>query len=94
METRELSNDNRRDKARRAREMSLDDRLTAGAILYAEQMQLVRCFVAGLHPDWTDDQVNSEMFRREELVRQQNTKKYYRVVSHNDTPVVRLIRFS
>lgn len=88
METGKLSNDIRRDKARRAREMSLDDRLTAGAILYAEQMQLVRSFVAGLHPDWTDDQVNSEMFRREELVRQQNTKKYYRVVSHNDTPVV------
>jgi len=76
-----LARDIRRDKAERARQMSLDERLTAGAKLYAEQMRLARSLVAGLHPDWTDAQVDAEMFRREELIRQRNTKKYYRTVS-------------
>jgi len=76
-----LARDIRRDKAERARQMSLDERLTAGAKLYAEQMRLARSLLAGLHPDWTDGQVEAEMFRREELIRQRNTKKYYRTVS-------------
>jgi len=77
MEIRLLARDIRRDKAQRARQMSLDERLTAGPQLYAEQMRLVRSLVAGLHPSWTEEQVDSEMLRREELIRQRNTKKYY-----------------
>ena len=80
MEHNTLARDIRRDKADRARQMSLDERLTAGPILYAEQMRLTRSLVAGLHPDWSDEQVEAEMFRREELIRQRNTKKYYRTV--------------
>jgi hypothetical protein len=75
-----LAREIRRDKAERARQMSLDERLTAGPKLYVEQMRLARSLVAGLHPDWTDDQIDAEMFRREELIRQRNTKKYYRPV--------------
>ena len=81
MDHKTLAREIRRDKAERARQMSLDERLTAGPKLYAEQMQLARSLVAGLHPDWTDAQVESEMFRREKLIRQRNTKKYYRTVS-------------
>ena len=73
-----LAREIRREKAQRARLMSLDERLTAGPQLYAEQMQLARSLVAGLHPNWSEDQVDSEMFRREELIRRRNTKKYYR----------------
>ena len=72
-----LAREIRHDKVRRAREMSFDERLTAGAKLYAEQMRLVRSLIAGLHPDWTDEQVNAEIHRREQLLRQRNTKKYY-----------------
>ncbi len=68
--------------------MTLDERLTAGPKLYAEQMRLARSLVAGLHPIWTDEQVDVEMLRREDLIRQRNTKKYYRqVLSNSDHPV-------
>jgi len=76
-----LAREIRRDKAERARQMSLDERLTAGPKLYAEQMRLARSLIVGLHPNWTDAQVESEIFRREESIRQRNTKKYYRTVS-------------
>jgi len=76
-DARTLTAEIRRNKAERARQMLLDERLTAGPQLCAEQMRLVRSRVAGLHPGWTDEQVDSEMFRREELIRQRNSKKYY-----------------
>jgi len=79
-----LAREIRRDKAERARQMSLDERLTAGPTLYAEQMRLARSLIVGLHPNWTDAQVESEIFRREELIRQRNTKKYYRTVPATD----------
>jgi hypothetical protein len=82
MDDKELAREIRKDKAERARQMSLDERLTAGPILYAEQMRLARSLVAGLQPGWTDEQVDSEMLRREELIRNRNTKKYYRAVSN------------
>jgi hypothetical protein len=84
MDAQTLSTLIRRSKADRARQMTLDERLTAGRKLYAEQMRLVRSLVAGLHPNWTDEQVASEMFRREELIRQRNRKKYYRAVSSTE----------
>ena len=88
MDIQPTSTEIRRNKAQRARQMSLDERLTAGAKLYAEQMRLTKSFVAGLHPNWTAAQVEAEMFRREDLIRQRNTKKYYRtVLPHNDLPV-------
>lgn len=89
MELTSLARDIRREKAQRAREMSLDERLTAGPRLYVEQMQMVWSLVAGLHPDWTEDQVSAEMLRRENLLRAQNTKKYYREVLSAEDPTVR-----
>ena len=83
-----LAREIRRGKAERARQMSLDERLTAGPKLYAEQMRLTRSLIIGLHPNWTAAQVESEIFRREELIRQRNTKKYYRTVAATeDHPV-------
>jgi len=88
MENQALARDLRRDKAERARQMSLDERLTAGPRLYAEQMRLTRSLVAGLHPEWTEAQVDAEISRREELIRQRNTKKYYRtLLATEDHPV-------
>jgi|688.fasta_scaffold357546_3 hypothetical protein len=88
MDSRKLDRDLRRDKARRARKMSLDERLTAGPRLYAEQMRLTRSLIGGLNPDWTDAQVDAEICRREELIRQKNTRKYYRPLSPTDGPAV------
>jgi len=78
MESRELDRDLRSDKAEQARQMSLDERLTAGPRLYVEQMRLTRSLISGLHAEWTDAQVDAEIYRREELIRQKNTKRYYR----------------
>ncbi len=84
-----LSTELRRSKAHRARQMTLDERLTAGPMLYAEQMRLARSLVAGLHPNWTDDQVDAEMFRREDLIRTRNTKKYYRTALATETALAK-----
>lgn len=78
MDTQELSNEIRRGKAERARQMSVGERLSEGLRLYAEQLRVVRGFVSGMHPDWTESQVDQEMERRRRLIHQQNTKKYYR----------------
>jgi hypothetical protein len=88
MESRNLDRDLRRDKAELARQMSLDERLTAGPRLYVEQMRLTRSLIAGLHPEWTNAQVDLEVSRREELIRQRNTKKYYRSFCASDGPAV------
>ncbi len=88
LDTKALSTEIRSSKAQRARQMSLDESLTAGAKLYAEQRQLTRSLVSGLHPNWTYAKVDGEMFRREDLIRQRNTKKFYRpVISMDDQPV-------
>jgi hypothetical protein len=44
--------------------------------------------IAGLHPEWTNAQVDLEISRREELIRQRNTKKYYRSFCASDGPAV------
>jgi hypothetical protein len=86
MESHKLDRNLRSDKAERARQMSLDERLTAGPRLYGEQMRLTRSLIAGLHPEWTDAQVNLEIYRREELIRQRNTEKYYRSLLASEDP--------
>lgn len=88
MKSQKLDRDLRSDKAERARQMSLDERLTAGPRLYDEQMRLTRSLIAGLNPEWTDAQVDEEISRREELIRQRNTKKYYRSVLAIEVPAV------
>ncbi|XZE56747.1 hypothetical protein SH139x_002875 [Planctomycetaceae bacterium SH139] len=88
MESQKLDRDLRNEKAARAQQMSLDERLTAGPRLYDEQMRLTRSLIAGLHPEWADVQVDMEISRREELIRQRNTKKYYRPLLAAETRAV------
>jgi hypothetical protein len=62
--------------------MSIDERLTAGARLYAEQLDLTRDFIAGLNPDWTTVQVEAEIRRRLQVIRERDTAKFYRPVAN------------
>jgi len=78
METQSLSTEIRRSKAAAARQMSVAQRLSAGLRLYTEQLCVVRGFVAGMNPDWTELQVDQELDRRRLIIDLQNTKKYYR----------------
>ncbi|QDV10991.1 hypothetical protein CA51_08500 [Rosistilla oblonga] len=68
----------RQTKIERARRMTLDERLAAGAQLYAQQCELVADLIAGLHPDWTTDQVRDEMKRRWKVARERDAKRLYR----------------
>jgi len=78
METQTLASDIRRSKAAASRRISVADRLATGLRLYAEQLRVVRGFVASMNPDWTESQVDQEMERRRHVIDQQNTRKYYR----------------
>lgn len=90
MEIDRLSKDIQRSKVERAREMTLDERLTAGATLYAEQLLLVREMIVGLHPEWTEAEVDAEMRRRQAVIRTTNEKGFY---SHSQ-PTCRDLRRS
>ncbi len=65
-------------KVQRARQMSLDDRLGAGARLHAEQLVRTRDLLAGLHPDWSEREVEAEMIRHRRILRERNSKRFYR----------------
>lgn len=77
METKSLAKEIQRSKAERARTMTLDERLTAGATLFAQQLLLVREMVAGLHPEWSQAEVDSELRRRQDVIRKVSEKGFY-----------------
>lgn len=68
----------RQDKVERARQMSLDDRLAAGARLHAEQLARTRDLLRGLHPEWSMGEIDVEIARRRDVLRDRDSKRFYR----------------
>lgn len=77
MEIKALAKDILRRKAERARALTLDERLTAGAALFAEQLLLLRDMIAGLHPEWTEAEVDAELRRRLDVMRRIRERGFY-----------------
>ncbi|WP_230251821.1 hypothetical protein [Rhodopirellula halodulae] len=77
----------RQDKVERARQMSLDDRLAAGARLYAEQLARTRDLLHGMHPEWSMEDVDAEMKRRRRVLSDRDSKRFFRQDPSRDSAV-------
>ena len=80
-QTRELQRSIQRRKAEQAKLMSMDQRLTAGAKLFDEQLRLAKDMIAGLNPEWDANQVDTEVRRRMAIKRTRDDSGLYRTVA-------------
>ena len=61
--------------------MSIDQRLTAGAKLFEEQLRLTRDMIAGLNPEWDANQIDTEVRRRMAIKQTRDDAGLYRTVA-------------
>ena len=80
----ELQRSIHRRKAERAKLMSIDERLAAGAKLFEEQKRFMLDMIAGLHADWNANQVDVEVRRRLAVKRLRDNAGLYRNVVTDD----------
>ena len=78
---RELQRSIQSRKAEQAKLMSIDQRLTAGAKLFDEQLRLARDMIAGLNPEWDANQVDTEVRRRMAIKQTLDDAGLYRTVA-------------
>ena len=79
-DTKQLQRSLFQSKIERAKLMTLDERLFAGAKLFDEQMKFTRDMIAGLNPDWNAAQVDAEVRRRLAIQRRLDNAGLYRPV--------------
>lgn len=78
VETRALQDAIFRSKVARARQMPIAEKLAAGAILFDEGMQMLRASLRSEHPDFTEEQIASEIARRLRIRRKLDDADLYR----------------
>jgi hypothetical protein len=65
----ELARQIDREKIQRARAMTLIEKFRAGAELFDEACEVSRSGIRNRHPEWNEDQVETELIRRLEIGR-------------------------
>lgn len=62
-----------REAIEKARTMSISEKLLAGARLFEEECDANRAEIRLMNPDWNEEQVESELNRRLDVVRDEKT---------------------
>lgn len=68
-EIRQLQQQIERSKIERARRLTAEERFRAGADLFDDGMKWMRGCIRGLHPEWSEEQVQAEVDRRKRISR-------------------------
>ena len=62
-----------REAIEKARAMSISEKFLAGARLFEEECEVTRSEIRLMNPDWNEEQVEAELNRRLEVVREEKT---------------------
>jgi hypothetical protein len=62
-----------REAIEKARAMSISEKFLAGARLFEEECEVTRSEIRLMNPDWNDEQVEAELNRRLDVVRDEKT---------------------
>jgi hypothetical protein len=62
-----------REAIEKARAMSISEKFLAGARLFEEECEVTRSEIRLMNPDWNEEQVEAELNRRLDVVREEKT---------------------
>lgn len=73
-----------RSKVRRAKQMTIAERLAEGPKLFDENIRMMRCMIESSNPDFGPDEVDSEIDRRLKIAKRLSERGIYRDADKSD----------